>query len=312
MTIKGIGQELAERIIEARPFNTIDDLKRVNGIGPKFLDNIRAELLIESQPEVISEIKNKDVAQKELTKEDNENYSSSSQGNDEGEGTTEKGSEAWTEEMMESTFRDEISENKENGSDDLILEEPEDKKDEPFLVGEKLVAHSTLDEEEKAKVHIHNLTKRTTPVTRIQAFWISVSVSFFVLMLSLFLTLGILAGLNSGQLQYSLPSQYNSLDIRVRSLESQIANLGQELEGMRVRVDNLETLGNRIEVVEEDTANLKTDLETAINTIEALGAEVAEVRTEMDETKEQINHFQLFFDGLQNLLSELFSEEASE
>jgi competence ComEA-like helix-hairpin-helix protein len=39
--IPGIGNVLAQRIIEARPFATVDELKRVSGIGPATLEEIR-------------------------------------------------------------------------------------------------------------------------------------------------------------------------------------------------------------------------------------------------------------------------------
>ncbi len=36
-----IGPAMAERIIEARPFHSVDDLLRVRGIGPKTLEQLR-------------------------------------------------------------------------------------------------------------------------------------------------------------------------------------------------------------------------------------------------------------------------------
>ena len=44
MRLPGIGETLANRIIENRPFKTIDSLLEVNGIGPKTLETIRSYL----------------------------------------------------------------------------------------------------------------------------------------------------------------------------------------------------------------------------------------------------------------------------
>lgn len=41
LEVPGIGAELAQRIIEARPFDSADDLKRVSGIGDKNYDKFR-------------------------------------------------------------------------------------------------------------------------------------------------------------------------------------------------------------------------------------------------------------------------------
>lgn len=40
-TLPRIGPAMAERIIQARPFNTVDDLLNVKGIGEKTLDKLR-------------------------------------------------------------------------------------------------------------------------------------------------------------------------------------------------------------------------------------------------------------------------------
>jgi endonuclease YncB( thermonuclease family) len=41
MQVPGIGESTANRIIEARPFSSLDDLQRVSGIGPATLEKIR-------------------------------------------------------------------------------------------------------------------------------------------------------------------------------------------------------------------------------------------------------------------------------
>lgn len=46
----GIGPALAQRIIDARPFSSIDDLLRVKGIGPIVLEKIKTQGLAEVRP----------------------------------------------------------------------------------------------------------------------------------------------------------------------------------------------------------------------------------------------------------------------
>lgn len=45
-TVKGIGPKKAEAIIAARPFSSVDDLRRVKGIGAKTLENLRPHLCV--------------------------------------------------------------------------------------------------------------------------------------------------------------------------------------------------------------------------------------------------------------------------
>lgn len=46
MRLPGIGETLANRIIEARPYETVEDLKRVSGIGDSIFSNIKESLKI--------------------------------------------------------------------------------------------------------------------------------------------------------------------------------------------------------------------------------------------------------------------------
>lgn len=46
MRLPGVGEVIANRIIEHRPYKTIDDLRNVPGIGEKSLENLRPHLMI--------------------------------------------------------------------------------------------------------------------------------------------------------------------------------------------------------------------------------------------------------------------------
>ncbi len=46
MRLPGVGEMIANRIIESRPFRDTDDLLRVEGIGPKTLDRLKPHLLL--------------------------------------------------------------------------------------------------------------------------------------------------------------------------------------------------------------------------------------------------------------------------
>lgn len=47
-SLPGIGPALAKRIVEARPFATVDDLTRVRGIGPAVMERIRDSVTVET------------------------------------------------------------------------------------------------------------------------------------------------------------------------------------------------------------------------------------------------------------------------
>ena len=45
--LPGVGPSLAQRIVQGRPYNTVDDLLRVNGIGPATLEHLRPFVTVE-------------------------------------------------------------------------------------------------------------------------------------------------------------------------------------------------------------------------------------------------------------------------
>ena len=46
MSLKGIGSATADAIIAARPFNEIDDIKKVKGIGAGIFEGIKGEIIV--------------------------------------------------------------------------------------------------------------------------------------------------------------------------------------------------------------------------------------------------------------------------
>jgi predicted DNA-binding helix-hairpin-helix protein len=48
-TVPGIGQAVAARIIAGRPYESVDDLLRISGIGQETLDSMRAFLAVDGE-----------------------------------------------------------------------------------------------------------------------------------------------------------------------------------------------------------------------------------------------------------------------
>lgn len=48
MTLPRVNENLAHRIVAARPYATVDDLRRVSGIGPKTLEGMRPRVVMDA------------------------------------------------------------------------------------------------------------------------------------------------------------------------------------------------------------------------------------------------------------------------
>lgn len=122
-------------------------------------------------------------------------------------------------------------------------------------------------------------------VTRTQVLMIALGSSFVAFILALIFTFSILAGLNSGSLRFASPGEINRLNNQLDGLSAQITTLEDDLDGLRTRLDNLETLGSRITAAED--------------TLETLSAELETVQTQNDNV-------QTVMESLRDLLLELF------
>jgi prefoldin subunit 5 len=321
-SLPGIGTKLAKRIRAAQPYNTVDDLGRVDGISSTLLEQLRPMLVISpteptetpAEPEVA-------IAPEEIATEINAPP---------GVPASEPEVEIPHEEVVveppvqpsEPAARPEV----EIPHEKMVVEplvQPSDVSAGP----EVEISQEQTVSEPPAQVAKPPAGPKPEPiepapeasrgvpapqpalVTRGQAiFWILVS-NFFVLLLSLALSLGILASLNKGRLQYVLPSQHITLSLKVDSLENQVNSLNQDLNSLRARVDNLETLGNRVSNVEKVTGALQKDLNTTRGQLDSLVAQVKETQSRLADIQTQIGSFQAFFKNLRDLINHAFPPE---
>jgi archaellum component FlaC len=147
-------------------------------------------------------------------------------------------------------------------------------------------------------------------VTRSQAALMSTGSCLGALILSLLLSLGILASLNNGQLQYTLPSQFNALERRVSGLEAEVDALSDEISGLRTRLNNLEALGNRVDELEKADQQLRADIDSASKQVSGMTKQINEARSSIEQIQTQVAAFKVFFNGLRDLLLESFPVEA--
>ena len=122
-------------------------------------------------------------------------------------------------------------------------------------------------------------SKKPANVTRGQALMMAIGSSFLAIILALIFSFSILAGLNDGILHFASPSEINHLGNQLESINVQLTNLEEDVDGLRSRLDNLEILSNRIRAV-EDT------LETLNAEFEILQTKNGNIQTVMESTRD--------------------------
>ncbi len=336
--LPGIGPEMAQRIIDARPYQRADDLTKVQGIGPAVLAQLREQLAFNGSdgedddgPDEGAEVIEAKASEPQETYE-----------------VTPSPDQAASEPVEPGEAEEETTEAPPSALEALseletplepVLQPPEEPEATEPPVGAQAAFGTEAEEAEGAEeAEVAEPTEGMPareaggppPARRSWVLWTVAGSALLVLILSLGLNLGILASINNGRLQFASPAELGEVRVRVNGLDARADELGREVQGLRTRLDNVEAFGGRIDALEgstqqlgaelEDTASEVQELSTEVSDLSqelsslsqelaALDKEVAGVQGEVQILQEQTARTQSFFDGLRTLLDELFVPE---
>jgi len=329
--LPGMGPVLAERLIAARPFETLPDLTRVSGIGAKTVERWRPYLALPSAAEP----------------------GSGQEGSRDVEAGTAPGGDAAQSAAVPAGETRRLAAKVEPGvAPDLPARPvPEAKEEEPApderVPEEEPEPPKQLLEEAPPAPQVTAPGKppaRTQPAaTRRYAGCLVAASGILVLLLSIVISLGILARLNENQLRFASPAQANMLTVRVDGLEMRVEGLARDVEGLRARLNAVEVIGERMQALEgaaetlradvDDVgerlgaseaasealqsevdaaatrvADLSTQLETIGHELSAMSGQVDELGADVETLQTESGRFQAFLEGLQALLGSLFQQ----
>jgi len=143
--------------------------------------------------------------------------------------------------------------------------------------------------------------KTPRPITWGQVLLMSAACSLVAFILAVLLSLGIMGSINNG-LRYASVDQARVLDRQAEALDSQIGILLDDIASLRSRIDNLESMSSRISELEAVTEQLNADLTITADIVDGLNAQIEEVTS-------SAMRFQVFLDGLADLLDNLVEPE---
>ncbi len=146
--------------------------------------------------------------------------------------------------------------------------------------------------------------------------------NLLTLILALVIGLGVLANLNDGALQFALPSDLPPLEQRISGLEASLRQVKNDQDAIRSRLDNLESLSDRVGAVERQNAQAQEDLKGQAAEIEILSSQaisltnkigtvaesVTEIEGQVTELQTASSRYQQFLDGLAQLLANVLPE----
>lgn len=269
-TLPGVGPALAERILEARPFTSLEDLGRVNGFGPTAIERLGPHVTLST---VESSSLSKGIEQEPVPHEPDA-----------------------------SMVEERPLEEEESG---VISPQPAGEEPPPQMDAEAPEAPPSA---EPALAPRPGAAPKgePRPASRTEALWLACGALVFATLLGAALSLGFLALINGG-LSYARPFQINELSRQIDAAKAQAEILGQDMDTLRARIDNLEGLSGRVGIVERDMDGLREDMDAALSSMDALSLQVENLDGQVAEMRARTDRFQGFLEGLRELLGGLFS-----
>jgi DNA repair exonuclease SbcCD ATPase subunit len=135
------------------------------------------------------------------------------------------------------------------------------------------------------------------------------------LFLTIIITLGVLSSFNNGRLTFASPYQIAVLETKVENMSAQADILAADIDGLRTRMDNLESLSGQVsdmqvefDALQEEIVDLQAIVASNQEEYDQLVAEIEVINEDIDALASQDSRFNSFLEGLQTLMESLFSE----
>ena len=267
--LPGIGPELANRLINERPFESLEDLGKVPGLGADSLAKIKPYLTFGGEAPQGAEILGR--AQERV---------------DEWSEAARLAFEKRTEQL-----REEVSQATENI--------------------QKATEEAGARVKEAARQASDRVAGLPADFNRMESPWLVVGMSVISVVLSVILSLAILAGINR-TLNFGRHASVRQLEIRIAEVQSDLENESSRLDAASKRLEALEGLSGRMTTIEDQVLSMQEEVNGALTKVETMGAAVDELSQETMDLASRVNRFDIFLEGLDRLLSGIFVSDQTE
>jgi hypothetical protein len=142
------------------------------------------------------------------------------------------------------------------------------------------------------------------PFTRAETMWLVAGASVASFLLSMILTLAILAGIN-GTLNFGRHQSIRQLEAGLAAAQRTLDDATGNLQSMSSRLAALEGLSGRMNATEEQVGALRSEMDQALSDVQAMRTSLDSLEEQAQSLGEQVGRFDTFLDGLAQLLGDL-------
>lgn len=284
--LPGIGPAMADRIIANRPYKKVEDLLNVNGVGPVYLERLRSQVEVSG---VDDDLEDEEViylgSKTETALED--------QGTEGTPSVIESMEEEKALPSWDGSSSDEEVALKAKDQTATIMEDiDKGEKTQETISKEKAIVPIVKKASSQKRIE-----EKTRSITWGKVLLLIAASNFVTLVLAVLLTLGILGSLNNG-LSYGSRDQAQEISHQIDAINSKLSLFNEDVEGLRLRLDNLESLSGRVGEIEIIADQLSKDVAT-------IAEENQGIKDQMAEFMDSAERFQTFIAGLGDLLDTL-------
>ncbi len=316
--VPGIGSKLADRIIAARPYSDLIDLRRVSGVGPALFEQLKPYVTVSPstgsalQSETIAPAARPDTPVFRITPP--------------------------AAKRLKAGPRPALPLNQSSELPKSLPAEAPAIKAEPLatLPVEPILNSSEAELSEPIPVNPLPATPAvvstlpgplSTPplppvspgavllaqpeikgVTRAELYGIAAASGVFSFILAVLFTL-LFLGLINGGLRFVKPAEINQLASQVNTINAQANELSGEIGTLKNSLTGVGGLDGRVTSVEQDARQLRTDLDAVSGSADTLSKRIDDLSFQVDALVARTGRFQNFLDNLRNLLDNLNQSE---
>jgi competence ComEA-like helix-hairpin-helix protein len=308
--VPGVGPSLAEGIIADRPYSSLEELTQVQGIGSRSLERLRSYLTAELWKDIPSPQTDPEFLEQEkadVDKNTMEDVIFLDVNSEMKTGETQQDSINIEEENYVETIDTQV----ENMPDETPIMEENEPVFIPIEDAQSLPPQESAANTYKTESHIptnrveapqSTVTPEAEPITttwvsRNQLIGVVLLTAFLTMMITVLLTLGILAAVNGGLLYASFDNAAQ-LQANISRLSDRSETMHTDLEGLRSRLDALETVAGRVSVLELSTTEIQNNLTSAEKTLEKFGISLKTTREEIAVLQKSTQNFQSFINDV--------------
>lgn len=305
IAVPGIGPALADRIIERRPFESLEGLADVRGISLNTLEDLRPYLTLQetaysAAAEEAAQTPEQEEVLEAQVMELNELDEAVALADAAPPAADEPSPEPREEKPVEEPVEELAAEPA--APFEVKVEQPVEKQSPPPAAPTAKPAQEAAPRPASVKGE---------PVSRNEMLLYGAGFAVISVFLAVILALGILAVVNAS-LNYPTEAQFIGMQRDFEELSSQTTALQQDVASLRTRMDNLEALSGRVSDLETQSAEMQAALAETDQQVDLIAEQVGQLDERTGKLEKDVLTFNRFLDGLRSLLSELVLEPVSQ